>query len=264
VLAALDAAGQSGPVPADVGKDGIFEAPVPGEAPPFPSQVNSGVLAPLFEEDGEARVVLTRRSSDLRTHQGQVSFPGGRIDPGEDAVSAALREAHEEVGLDSALVTTIGWLHPLLTMVSTSFILPVLGTLAERPTLTASPAEVDRIFDVALAELADPAIFHEERWRIPGRVITGSEDNSFPVWFFEVSGELIWGATARMLYELLSVVLVGKSGRMATMSAEDGPDEEERNDDRPTRDAEIDEQEEESFPASDPHSSWAGRSAPPE
>ncbi len=71
-----------------------------------------------------------------------------------------------------------------------------------------NPGEVDRVFDVSLAELADPAIFHEERWRIPGRVIQGPTDNSFPVWFFEVAGEMIWGATARMLYELLSIVLV--------------------------------------------------------
>ena len=209
VLGALDAVGQAGPVPADVGSDGIFEAPVLGEAPAPLLQVNAGVLAPLFEEDGETRVVLTRRSTDLRTHQGQVSFPGGRIEAGEDATAAALREAFEEVGLDPALVTTVGWLHPLMTMVSASFILPVLGTLAERPRLVPNPGEVDRIFDVALTELADPAIFHEERWRIPGRVIEGSEDNSFPVWFFEVAGEMIWGATARMLYELLSIALVG-------------------------------------------------------
>jgi hypothetical protein len=92
--------------------------------------------------------------------------------------------------------------------VSASFILPVLGTLSERPHLVPNPDEVERIFDVSLAELADPAIFREERWRIPGRVIAGSEDNAFPIWIFEVSGELIWGATARMLYELLSIVLV--------------------------------------------------------
>ena len=113
------------------------------------------------------------------------------------------------MGLDPALVTTVGWLHPLLTMVSASFILPVLGTLAARPRLVPNPVEVERIFDVSLAELAEPDIYREERWRIPGRVIAGSEDNSFPVWFFEVSGELIWGATARMLHELLSIVLVG-------------------------------------------------------
>ena len=93
-----------------------------------------------------------------------------------------------------------------MTMVSASLIQPVLATVAGRPDLTASPAEVERVFDVSLAELSDPDIFHEERWSIPGREIPGSDDNSFPLWFFEVSGELIWGATARMLYELLTVV----------------------------------------------------------
>jgi 8-oxo-dGTP pyrophosphatase MutT (NUDIX family) len=207
VLAALDAAGQAGAVPADVGKDAIFEAPVVGEMPAPARDVNAGVLAALFEEDGEARLVLTRRSTGLRTHQGQVSFPGGRLEEGEDAVAAALREAFEEVDLDPCLVTTVGWLHPVLTMVSSSFILPVLATVDRRPDLVASPSEVERIFDVSLAELADPEVFHEERWRIPGRAIAGTADNSFPVWFFEISGELIWGATARMLYELLCIVL---------------------------------------------------------
>ncbi len=208
VLGALDAAGQGGPAPADVASAANLEAPVVGETAIPPLSVNAAVLAPFFEEDGETRLVLTRRSTNLRTHQGQVSFPGGRLNEGEDAPTAALREAHEEVDLDPALVTTVGWLHPVLTLVSASFILPVLGTLAGRPHLAPSPAEVERIFDVPLAELADPDVFHEELWRIPGRVIAESEDNSFPVWFFEAAGEMIWGATARMLYELLSIVLV--------------------------------------------------------
>ena len=72
--------------------------------------------------------------------------------------------------------------------------------------------EVERVFDVSLAELADPEIFHEERWRIAGRTIPGTDDDSFAVWFFEVSGELIWGATARMIHELLSIVLTQKTG----------------------------------------------------
>jgi hypothetical protein len=61
---------------------------------------------------------------------------------------------------------------------------------------------------VAVCELADPGIFHEERWSIAGRQIPGSPDNSFAVWFFEVAGEMIWGATARMIHELLSIVLL--------------------------------------------------------
>lgn len=222
VLGALGSHGQAGAVPADLRggpngpggilADGVLEEPVVGEGPGPPPRVNAGVLAPLFEEDGEARLILTRRSNDLRTHQGQVSFPGGRLDEGEDAVAAALREASEEVDLDPALVTMVGWLHPVLTLVSASYILPVLGTLDGRPNLVPNPGEVERIFDVALAELAEPAVFHEERWHVPGRAVPGAEDGSFPVWFFEVAGELIWGATARMLYELLRVVLVGPTG----------------------------------------------------
>ena len=117
------------------------------------------------------------------------------------------------MGLDPSLVTIVGWLHPLTTLVSSSLIQPVLATLARRPHLVANPTEVERVFDVSLAELADLDIFHEERWRLPERAIRGSGDDSFPVWFFEVAGEMIWGATARMLYELLNVVLTGQSQR---------------------------------------------------
>jgi hypothetical protein len=99
-----------------------------------------------------------------------------------------------------------------MTMVSASLIMPVLATVPGRPHLVPSPQEVERVFDVALAELADPEIFHEERWRIAGRTIPDTADDSFAVWFFEVSGEMIWGATARMIHELLSIVLTGKTG----------------------------------------------------
>ncbi len=82
----------------------------------------------------------------------------------------------------------VGWLHPVTTLASPALIVPVVAALPGRPHLVASPREVERIFDVALAELADPAIFHEERWRVPGRIIPGSPDNSFAVRFFEVVG----------------------------------------------------------------------------
>jgi len=213
VLHALDAVGQRGPVPDDVGGDAeLGGAAIVSESElPALSSVNAGVLAALFEEDGEARLILTRRSSGLRTHKGQVSFPGGRLDAGEEPAAAARREAHEEVDLDPALVTMVGWLHPVTTLASPALIMPVIAVLPGRPHLVASPSEVERVFDVALTELADPAIFHEERWQVPGRIIPGSPDNSFAVRFFEVSGELIWGATARMIYELIGTVLLGVS-----------------------------------------------------
>ena len=195
VLGALESLGQLGPVPEDVGLDGVAgRVTVVNESDaPAVQYVGSGVLAALFEESGEARVILTRRSTGLRTHKGEVSFPGGRLNEGEDAAAAARREAYEEVDLDPALVTMVGWLHPLTTIVSASLIVPVVATLPERPRLVASPREVERVFDVSLAELSDPAIFHEERWRVPGRSISGSADDSFPVRFFEVAGEFDLG-----------------------------------------------------------------------
>lgn len=216
VLTALEGSGQRGPVPAGRDAARVLGPAIPVMETGLPAmrEVNAGVLAALFEEGGEARVILTRRSSGLRTHRGEVSFPGGRIDPGEGPLEAAVREAQEEVGLEPALVTQVGWIHPVLTLVSASFIMPVLATLTARPPLVPNPSEVERVFDVSLAELAHPDVFHEELWRIPGRQVPGSVDGSFPMWFFEISGEMIWGATARMLYELLNVVLLSQDGAL--------------------------------------------------
>jgi 8-oxo-dGTP pyrophosphatase MutT (NUDIX family) len=210
VTAALEDRGQLGPVPEDIGSDRVLGPTilVNESAAPAVRFVNAAVLALLFEEDGESRFIFTRRSSQLRAHRGEVSFPGGRLEPGEDARSAALRESYEEVGLSPETVSTVGWIHPVLTLVSGSLIMPILATVPGRPRLVASPAEVERVFDVSLRQLADPGVFHEERWHIPGREIPGSPDDTFAVWFFEVEGEMIWGATARMIHEILSIVLL--------------------------------------------------------
>jgi 8-oxo-dGTP pyrophosphatase MutT (NUDIX family) len=210
VIEALAATGQAGPVPDDIGADRILGPSILINETVLPDVrfINSAVLALLFEEEGEARLLFTRRSSSLRAHRGEVSFPGGRLDGAETPTAAALREANEEVALNPAAVTVVGWIHPVLTLVSGSLIMPILATVDARPQVVPSPAEVERVFDVSLRELADPTIFHEERWSIPGREIPGSPDNSFAVWFFEVEGEMIWGATARMIHEILSIVLV--------------------------------------------------------
>ena len=174
----------------------------------LPAGRPAAVLVPLFEEAGEARVVLTVRSDRLRFHRGEVAFPGGRLDGDEGVVEGALREASEEVGLDPRSVTVVAQLTAMPTISSDTVMTPVVATLAGRPSLTANPGEVERVFDVALSRLVADDVFHEERWSVPGRSgAPGYPDGEFPVWFFEVEGETVWGATARSLVELLCLVL---------------------------------------------------------
>lgn len=161
---------------------------------------NSAVLAAVWEEDGEARVLLTRRTPWLRSHSGQVAFPGGRVEEGETLVDAALREAAEEVGLDPSTVEIIGPLSRMHTISSGAGIYPFVGVLpAGRPATEANPDEVDRVFDVALGALMADGVFHEEIW--------GIAETERPIYFFDLAGETVWGATARMLYELLLLVI---------------------------------------------------------
>jgi 8-oxo-dGTP pyrophosphatase MutT (NUDIX family) len=170
----------------------------------------AAVLVLLFGQADETRVVLTRRAAHLRTHTGEVSFPGGRLDAGETPEAGALRESAEEVGLDPAEVEVVGRLTPLATFSSSATITPVVGVLPDAPLLVADPGEVEHVFDVSLAELAADGVFREERWIVPGRrmpVADAGEDGSFPVWFFELPHDTVWGATARMLVELLRLVL---------------------------------------------------------
>lgn len=189
VRAALDRVGQLEPVPAPFGR------------------IAAAVLIPMFEEDGEARVVLTRRASHLRTHRGEVSFPGGRIEPEETPVSAALREAAEEIGLDPNPVEILGQLQPLATMSSSSSITPFVAVLPARQHLRPNPAEVERVFDVSLAELLTDEVFSSELWSRDGGITL------FPVYFFDLPEDIVWGATARILHELLSLVVTERTRR---------------------------------------------------
>ena len=151
--------------------------------------------------EAQAHVVLTRRSTRLRSHTGEVAFPGGRLEPGEEPLAAALREAHEEVGIDPAGVEILGRLSSLSTVAHPAPILPFVGSLAGPPQLVPNPAEVDRAFTVALVDLLGPGVYHEELW-------AGPEGEQRPVHFFDVVGDTVWGATARMLRELLALLVV--------------------------------------------------------
>lgn len=163
----------------------------------------SAVLALLYDALGphdaiEAHVVLTRRARHLRQHSGEISFPGGRQDPGETLWDTAVREALEEIALDPAAPQPIGQLDHLRTVTSESFIVPFVATVEGRPDLRPHPGEVDAVLHVPLSELLSPEVFREEIWRF------GEQER--PMWFFELLGDTVWGATASMLRNLLALV----------------------------------------------------------
>ena len=164
--------------------------------PSFPDARVSAVLIALVDGDAGPEVLLTRRSMEMRTHRGEMSFPGGRLDPGETPIETALREAHEEVGLDPAVPNVVGELAHLNTIVSRSYIVPVVSVLDHRPHVEPRTGEVDRVLWTPIAELTRRGTYRMERW--------GSPPMDRPLHFFELDDETVWGATAHMLVDLLS------------------------------------------------------------
>lgn len=186
--------------------DRFTDAPQPRPVPPeFGDGRASAVLAPLYDAPSsfhrgevETHVVLTRRAHHLRIHSGEVSFPGGRQEPGEDLWQTALREAWEEVSLPPEVCRQLGVLDHLRTVSSESFIVPFIGVMDERPELIADPNEVDAVLDVPLSQLLAPESFRSELWTIAGQTRA--------IYFFDIPGDTIWGATAAMLRNFLSIV----------------------------------------------------------
>lgn len=141
----------------------------------------------------EPGLLLTQRRDDLRTHAGQVAFPGGRIDEGEDAVAAALREAQEELGLNPALVRLLGEADPYCT-VTGYWVTPVIGVVPPDLDLVPSPAEVSDWFEAPLDFVLDPANQRQMTAEYRGRMRH--------YYRIDWQGRHIWGATAAMLVNL--------------------------------------------------------------
>lgn len=158
----------------------------------------AAALVLVYPRNGAAHLVLTVRASDLPTHAGQVSLPGGGVDAGETLEQAALREAWEEVGVDPAAVTIIGALTPLHIPVSGFLLHPLVGITPATPVFAPHVREVARVAEVPLRVLADPGTRALTHWRY--------EERDYEVPYFDVDGLQVWGATAMVLGEFLAVL----------------------------------------------------------
>ncbi|MCW3065627.1 MAG: CoA pyrophosphatase [Solirubrobacterales bacterium] len=158
---------------------------------------DAAVLVPLYEQNGDLHLVFTRRREDLRRHAGEISFPGGRPDePDEDLIATATREACEEIGLPPDAVEIIGALQPTSTIVTGYSIYPFVGVIAPGRRWELSPLEVAEVLELSLRDLrAGYARRRMLRRGLPLRMDT-----------YTVDGNLIWGATARILSDLLDRV----------------------------------------------------------
>jgi 8-oxo-dGTP pyrophosphatase MutT (NUDIX family) len=156
-----------------------------------PGSTDAAVLVPLYPD---LRAVFTERRADLRRHAGEISFPGGRQDhPGEDLRETALREAHEEIGLEPADVELMGALPPVGTFVTGYRIFPFVGRIQQQHVWTPQESEVARVLEFSLTDLV--------RGHAMKRLVRKGVPVKTPT--YTVEGHLVWGATARIVQSLL-------------------------------------------------------------
>ncbi|HTU86883.1 MAG TPA: CoA pyrophosphatase [Solirubrobacteraceae bacterium] len=155
---------------------------------------NAAVLVPLYLDAGQLHGVFTKRQDDLRRHPGEISFPGGRYEEGElDLSATALREAHEEIGLPADAVEIVGALQPTPTIATGYAVYPFVGLIDAGRTWTPSPREVAEVLELPLDALRSGYA----RRRLIRRGLPIRTDT------YVVGDYLIWGATARILADLL-------------------------------------------------------------
>jgi 8-oxo-dGTP pyrophosphatase MutT (NUDIX family) len=169
-------------------------SPPPARLPPSEAR-QAAVLVPLYVQRGELRTLLTVRSSALPHHRGQVAFPGGGRETGEDFWSAALRESEEEVGLLGSAVLRLGELDEVST--PTGFrIVPCVGAIPNSFAPDPSPDEIEEVFSAPIRALADPSLAEDREVVLNGR--------RRRLRVFRLEGRLVWGVTARILQNLMA------------------------------------------------------------
>lgn len=162
--------------------------------------LQAAVLALIYPRDRSPHIVLIRRTSTVLHHKDQIGFPGGQIEHGESLEQAALREAHEEIGLLPDSVRILGHLTPLYIHPSRFCVHPLVGTVDSAPLFLPFPGEVAGIIEAPLEALLDPNTVKREVWNIRGI------DREVP--FFAIGPDKIWGATAMILAELLEILRI--------------------------------------------------------
>lgn len=158
----------------------------------------AGVLLLLYPCQDELCMVLTRRTDWLGNHRGQISLPGGSLEPGETTQEAALREAHEELAVEPSSLEILGQLSPLYIPPSGFCIYPTVAFASPRPDFVPEEAEVAEVIEVPLAHLVDPLTRCLESWELHGQQVE--------VPFYRIGTHKVWGATAMVLCEFLSLV----------------------------------------------------------
>ncbi|UCH13486.1 MAG: CoA pyrophosphatase [Bacteroidales bacterium] len=186
--------------------------PLPGEAsqnkmiPVTRSPLNiditfqsSSVLILLYPYNNEMNVILMKRTLDDTPHSGQISFPGGRFEPGDNSLQeTALREAEEELGISASGIEILGHLTPLQIQVSNMEVKPFVGVLYKKPLFRPNPGEVDYLIEVKVKDLLDPGIIEKKVEYIRG--------NRIEMPYYNIRNNHIWGATAMILSEFLDIL----------------------------------------------------------
>ncbi|MBM3819123.1 MAG: CoA pyrophosphatase [Acidimicrobiia bacterium] len=175
-----------------------------GVAPPRVAEADfrpAAALLLLYPLDQGWHIPLTVRGSALRHHTSQVSLPGGRLDAGESPEAAALREAEEELAIDPRGVEVIGPLTPLPIGVSRHVLHPIVAVAPRRPEFRVAEPEVERLIEMPLAALRDPAVVRSEQ-----RPYSQPPHTMMDVPYFDVCGVRVWGATAMVLAEFVALL----------------------------------------------------------
>ena len=192
----------SGPLPGDFAHATLRATPLGSTTPLFNHKLPprpGGVLILLYEHQGIIKFPLIKRQEYPGAHSGQVSFPGGKAEPGEDALQAALREGEEEIGVNRLELNVLGTLSDFFVVPSNFLVTPVVATIVAEPVFKADAYEVAKILHGSIDELLrDDAIKEKE--------ILAAGKFRMMAPHFDIGGEVVWGATAMMLNEFRMIL----------------------------------------------------------